>query len=304
MQPPKPRTFKGQEIMEARVPRSYFILCALAAGLTRCNTRTAANNIQYSILAQRFPSPHADYEIAPDTALPAASIVKLLVAIALIERGAVGTNTAVLESSAFSAMNRYFLEQSIGEHIPVRMLLQHMIEQSDNFSSNVLIAHLGPLSINAVAKRLDLTTTRIHGLFRDAEAPLTPRGYTTARDCNKMLGFILGSARNAGVDRNRTKWYRRLIEMMVRQHDRRFIPLAAPPGAEVADKTGEIHGEINDAAIIQPFGPSPILLTILSHGKFSIYGDPSEYQDVVAAVRNKAREIFVHLHRDAPAQAH
>lgn len=269
---------------------------AMISGYLLCGCQKLAargpDPLEYGILIQRYHGRRL-LESDADRAFPAASISKLLVAIAFLEQETssadLGAETAEVTFSAFSAINRFFPSALIGSRISAKLLITQMIEQSDDFSANVLIDHLGLPHINSIAKRINLSVLRVHGLFYDTTAPIAPRGYTTARDCNKMLRYILFSAR---AKSRLSSGYEYLLNIMSRQSDRRFIPAAVPRGTEVANKTGEIHDELNDVAIIEPFTRDPVLFTILAHGHFSIFTDQDIYRRAVLAVQRHARSAY------------
>lgn len=278
--------------------RQAFIASCSAALLAACQGKRlqSGSGLQYGIFIQRYDGSTLFAEHA-DQVFPAASISKLLVAIALMRdtTALLGSDvsTAEVHLAAFSAANRFFPGARPGSHLPLALLLTQMIEQSDDFSANVLIEFLGRSRINASAEQLQLKALRVHGLFYDTSAPLTPRGYATARDCNKMLWHILLGARSGC---SKSIAYERLLAIMTKQVDRRFIPQAVPFGTQVANKTGEIHGELNDAAIIKPFAQDPVLFTILASGQFNVFGDQNAYKRAVLEVEYRTRRTYQSLH--------
>jgi beta-lactamase class A len=194
-------------------------------------------------------------------------------------------------SECFGAENRYFLGARVGTHIPISDLLNRMIKQSDNFAANVLMAHVGINRINRKAEELGLRCTRVHGMFIDTAERLEPGSMTSAMDCNIMLRQVVARSRmepHGVAHRN----YSHLLFLMLEQEDRRFIPSIVPPGLTVADKTGEISGEVNDAAIIQPFNANPLLFVALVHGDFDAERDPEHYLSTVRSIRLRLKDLY------------
>jgi beta-lactamase class A len=55
-----------------------------------------------------------------------------------------------------------------------------------------------------------------------------------------------------------------MIDVLLGQEDRNKIPAGLPPKVPVANKTGEIDGVRNDAAIVDPFGTFPYVIVVLT----------------------------------------
>ena len=73
-----------------------------------------------------------------------------------------------------------------------------------------------------------------------------------------------------------------MIAIMLGQTDRDGIPAALPHGTSVANKTGELDGTRNDIAIVEPFGDSPFILTIMTR---DAYDYPAAYAAIHAVTR-------------------
>ena len=267
--------------------RSRFLTLVTApmVAATSCSTRhfeciihplrpqDARLGIEYAAAAQRFSDPAGVLAVRPDTALPAASIVKLLIAIALIDVTNGNINLAAGRGNANVPIP------------PIDTLLRRMIQHSDNDAANALINFLTIPVINGVA------VTRLHGPFITSRARIEPRTFTTARECITMLKHILVQRQAQSTEVARS--YGLLLDAMTAQDDRRFFPAAAPGGTVIANKTGEIHGELNDVAIVEPYGKNPLLLSLLAHGNFDeIYGQRHFYYDAVTEVSALARCLY------------
>lgn len=290
-----------------RLSRARFLLLVPCTVLQSCTYRPreqASTNVQYAALVQRFKTGQVMLTRNPDLPRPAASVIKVLVAISLVDaepqaaQGAVWASAAV-SARSFSSRNRFFPGVHAGSEISIYWLLSRMIQQSDNFAANVLIEHLGLPQINRVAQELNLKWTRVHGLFYDADVSEMPLAYTTARECNEMMCHVLRGSR-AKHNSLVAKAYSTLLEMLTNQDDRRFIPSAVPSKISVADKTGEISGQINDAAIIDPFGEDPYLFTVMASGRFGASKDARYYD---ACVHEIVRRV-AHFYDEAMAGTH
>jgi beta-lactamase class A len=237
------------------------------------NVGTQAPHLGYSMLAERYEIEARSMALFPDEVLPAGSTIKLLIAIATIEQRRSITESAQARESA------------------VDRQLWEMVQSSDNNSANALIRRVTIPTINDVARRIGLIVTRVHGYFIASPDPVKPHTFTTARECIAMLRYILRRRRTAEPTEVRAG-YEYLLEAMIAQSDRRFFPAAVAPGNVVANKTGEIHGELNDMAIVAPGSENPLLLALLVHGNFSILGDRLSYDAAVLEASTLARCLY------------
>ena len=215
----------------------------------------------------------------PDMVLPAASLSKLLVAIALLDTIDYSSGAT---SGAQSPRTRGQLSGGDSR------ALRDMIVISDNRAANALIAKIGHRRINETAKRLSLGTLRIEGTFLETRKAIAPKTFITARDGESLLRHICERAKS---DSSALNPYTYLVRCMSLQSDRRFLRFVVPDAITVAEKTGEIHNELNDLAIIDPYGTSPVLFAVLARGTFDVHRDPRGYSFAVHGLVDKEFEI-------------
>lgn len=169
-------------------------------------------------------------------------------------------------------------------------LLRAMIRLSDNTASNTLITQFGFAAINRVIAECGMTGTKLARHFADV-VPSWRRNLnqTTPRDCGLLLYAIERGARE-GIDTiAKSRTCRAMIDLMLAQEDRSKIPAGLPHRTPVANKTGEIDGVRNDAAIVDPYGDSPYILVVLTRDLTDVgAGDPG-----IAAI---ARRVNARLH--------
>ena len=232
----------------------------------------------------------------PSELRPAGSIIKLLIAVSLFEskRSApMGKKLSmVVPASAFRASSEAWPGVRVGSHILCSTLILRMIESSDNFAANVLIENIGLPAINQTALEIGLGGTHLHGPFVTSVKRVPPRAFTTAQDCNRLLEVIVAGSRSKH-NPARSQFFRALLETMTRQNDRRFLRPAMLGNILVADKTGELHGEINECAVINPFGKNPLLLSVLARGAFDVYADSRVYHDAVLTIKEKIAGVYL-----------
>jgi beta-lactamase class A len=152
-----------------------------------------------------------------------------------------------------------------GDRYRMRELVAAMIQQSDNSASNALITTFGFAAINGVIRSCGMTGTRLGRHFAD----YVPAGYvslnvTTPRDIGTLLYGIEHGSRESIDTVAKATSCRAMINLLLGQEDKSKIPSGLPSGTPCANKTGEIDGVRNDAAIVDPFGDKPFVLVVLT----------------------------------------
>jgi beta-lactamase class A len=173
-----------------------------------------------------------------------------------------------------------------GTRLRVADLIVPMIMVSDNTAANMLIEHFGVDLINEVGAEAGMLNTHLARPFVDYARKIENEpNVTTAYDMGTLLYQIEYGAREAVKSIVSPEHCRRMIALMLRQHDRDKIPAGLPRGVPVADKDGEIDGTRSDAGIVQPFGDSPFVLSIYTK-------DVDDYDRCLTAIRRIARATY------------
>ncbi len=159
-----------------------------------------------------------------------------------------------------------------GQRMSLRSLLAAMIQQSDNSASNTLITTFGFAAINRVIRNSGMTGTRLGRHFADVvPAWHVSANITTPRDIGTLL-FAIERGSREGLDTVASNAAcRAMIQTLLGQEDKSKIPSGLPPGTPCANKTGEIDGVRNDAAIVDPFGDTPFILVVLTRALENTY---------------------------------
>ncbi|KFI79236.1 serine hydrolase [Bifidobacterium mongoliense] len=146
-------------------------------------------------------------------------------------------------------------------------LLRQMITVSSNSAANTLIETLGNGNdqtgfdvINRTARRYGFTQTTIADMLSDTGS-LDPNHKTTSsQDCSMFMAKVY---RKQLVSQSASEAMQRLL---LGQQRRNKIPAGLPAGTTVANKTGEVPGVENDAAIV--FSPhGDYVLTVMTNGQ-------------------------------------
>ena len=133
---------------------------------------------------------------------PTASIIKVLImttayALEEIKPGTLATKMTFRDSDLIGGSD--FMDQaSDGERFTVRELILPMIQVSDNTAANLLIAHFGVSTINAVGRRAGMERTRLARKFMDFTAIVHHNdNVSTPADMARLLYLIERGARES-----------------------------------------------------------------------------------------------------------
>lgn len=218
---------------------------------------------------------------------PTASIIKVLIMATAyvmeeVTPGALSAKITFRRSELISGSD-FLANAPDGRRFTVRQLIVPMIQLSDNTAANLLIAHFGVNTINAVGRRAGMVRTRLARQFLDYAAIVRHHNnVSTPADMGRLLYVIERGAREGVRTIASAQHCRSMISIMLGQTDRDGIPAALPYGTAVANKTGEITGTRNDVAIVEPYGDSPFVLAIMTE---EAYDYPAVYAAIHAVTR-------------------
>jgi beta-lactamase class A len=221
---------------------------------------------------------------------PSASTIKVLIMATAYatEESAPGTlsDTITFRRERLISGSDFLSGVADGHRFTVRQLLTPMIQVSDNTAANLLIQYFGVAKINAVAQRAGMTRTHLARKFLDYAAVVHHHdNVSTPADLGRLLYVLEFGARERLRTLVSAAHCRNMIDIMLGQTDRDGIPAALPRGTSVANKTGEVEGTRNDIAIVEPFGDSPFVLTIMTRGAY-------DYDAAYAAIHKITRATF------------
>src|SRR5206468_1363046 len=123
----------------------------------------------------------------------------------------------------------------VDQRIPVRQLLNHMIDRSSNLATNALIALVGAQRANATAHMLGANNIKVLRGVEDQKAfDAGMNNSTTARD---LAALLIAIETNRAASKSSCDEMRKIL---LRQEFNDEIPAGLPPGTPVAHKTGSI----------------------------------------------------------------
>lgn len=211
-----------------------------------------------------------------DESFASASVIKLAIMVTAYRAFDAGTaspgDLVPLESRDMIGGSPTFAYAQPGRRYHMREFLRAMIQQSDNTASNALITAFGFTAINGTIRGAGLTGTRLGRHFADVvQAWHVSANVTTPRDMGTLLYAIEHGARESLVTVAQPVSCRAMIDLLLGQEDKSKIASGLPPGTPCANKTGEIDGVRNDAAIVDPYGDVPYVLVVLTRSLNDTY---------------------------------
>ncbi len=228
----------------------------------------AASSGVVGVWARRM-GPGAPITLNPDERFPTASVIKVVVLLALMQYAeknpGVFNQQLTLKLSDFVGGSEVLDAYNPGNTISINTLAHAMIEQSDNTASNVLINFLGMDRIATTIHRAGLAKTQLHRHFMDVNAIVHhSENLTTAHDMGTILYEIERGAHEGIYTVASPASCRAMIDILLRQEDRDKIARGLPKGTPLANKTGEIDGVRNDVGIVDPYGNEPYVIAVLT----------------------------------------
>jgi beta-lactamase class A len=178
------------------------------------------------------------------------------------------------------------LYRRVGERVPIRELVEHMITRSSNLATNLLIDTADPRRIAATMAAIGAGEMHVLRGVEDGPAFRAGMNNTTSAYALMRVMEAVAGARAASPAASRE-----MVDILGRQHFREMIPAGVPPGVRTANKTGDTTRIAHDAAIVFPPGRAPYVLVVLTRGFATPASAAPVAREVSAAVwRQVARE--------------
>lgn len=137
-----------------------------------------------------------------------------------------------------------------GNSLAVRELLEHMIIDSNNTASLMLLFQVRSTRMKDIVAALGFTGSD----FSD-----TWNFKVTAQDLDLFF------SRLADLKLLGPKYDQLMLDLLSRSQPRDRIPALLPPGTNIANKTGNLEGIINDAGIVYLPNGNRLLISVLTH---------------------------------------
>ncbi len=198
-------------------------------------------------------------DINADQPYPAASIIKIPVLIEMfreIEHGKFSLNDKMVLEDFYRASGSGKLQYSQGgiAH-SMDYLARIMIENSDNSSTNMIMAKMGGMSeVNKAINRWGLKTTHINTWLPDLDGT----NITTAREMAKMFYNI----DSTNLLSNSSK--KQMADYLGHVKNNRLLQAGLPSDAILLHKTGDIGFMLGDAGIVKTANEKKYIVVILA----------------------------------------
>ncbi len=181
--------------------------------------------------------------------LPAASVIKLPIAVSVFEQelaGKIQLDAEVVLKATDKADGSGVLKRTrSGTKLTVANLLELMLQRSDNTATNILTDLLGLEEINGSCHRQGLTATCMPRYIMDLTARDNKiENYTSATDMGRLLKALYAKQI---LDPPASE---QLLEILKGQHVRDRLPRYLPAGVVVAHKTGLMKDACHDVGIL------------------------------------------------------
>ncbi|MEV7773187.1 serine hydrolase [Kitasatospora sp. NPDC086791] len=205
---------------------------------------SAADGGVRSVLVKTLDAPRLTAAHQADLVLPAASLAKMILGVALFEsaeRGEIDPGARVRIDSLPGTMYPSVLQAFDPDStVTVRELCGFALVTSDNPAAEHLRAILGQGRIDTTIKALGLHSTAFPAGFSERElGPLGRANTTTAEDMLRLIEYVDRAPHLEPVRRYLVNYLR---------NDR--IPSRLDDDVPVRHKTGSLRGIVNDAGIV------------------------------------------------------
>jgi beta-lactamase class A len=169
--------------------------------------------------------------------LPAASLYKLPVLYTVFDAGLRMTEDLPISDEALS-YDAGTMELGAGETLTVAEALERMVTLSDNTSAVMLGSRVGATRVNASIAALGMETTHYS----------LERMTTSALDMLHLMDVLAqGKAVSTSASAD-------MLHLLLRQRVNDRLPRLLPGNVQIAHKTGNLPGTVNDVGVV--YGPS------------------------------------------------
>ncbi|MBR5287876.1 MAG: serine hydrolase [Clostridia bacterium] len=181
-----------------------------------------------------------------ETVFKSASLIKtpiMLCALEDVEKGLISLETRISVQPGQCVGDEAPVIQN-GTDVPLCVLLEYMITESNNSATNVLIDMLGMDKVNVFSRRIGLEDTVLRRHMLDYEAARSGReNHTSAKDMRRLYTMLLtGEGLTPFMCET-------ALPILLRQKDKELL-MDANPAQKAAHKTGGLSDIAHDAGIL------------------------------------------------------
>jgi beta-lactamase class A len=193
--------------------------------------------------------------------MPAASTIKIPVMVEVFSQLQTGKFDLQRRVRLTAADKDYgsgdLCDAPVGTTYPISVLIDKMIDVSDNTATNMLIRLVGRRSINRSMADLGLRRTRLAQDIRTSNWGIRQNLRTSPADLVRLLELM---ARRQLVD----QWSsNEMISILEQDQFNTLIPEPLPLDIPIAHKTGSFFDTLNDAGIVYA-GDAPYVIAVMT----------------------------------------
>jgi len=181
-----------------------------------------------------------------NTVFKSASLIKtpiMLTALEEVEKGNMTLDTCIRVQPCHMVGDEAPVIKD-GKDVPLSVLLEYMITDSNNSATNVLIDTLGMDKVNAYSRKIGLENTYLRRHMLDYEAARKGNeNLTSASDMLKLYSMLYSHSEITPY------LCKTALPILLRQHDKELL-MFANPSQKAAHKTGGLSDIAHDAGIL------------------------------------------------------
>jgi beta-lactamase class A len=225
-------------------------------GVVRLNTEMLALQSQVQTLMSRYnflqtgmfflDLDTGNYlDIKGDRVFPAASTIKLPILIAFFQDLDAGKvrldDTLVMRDDLITNGSGEMQDDPVGSRYSARETVTKMITISDNTATNMIIDRLGGIKkLNERFRSWGLKDTKIRNWLADLSGTNT----TSSKDMVQLLALLVNNKLMSASSKAQ------VLDILRHTTIKTLLPAGLGPGADIANKTGDIGFLIGDAGLI------------------------------------------------------
>jgi beta-lactamase class A len=184
-------------------------------------------------------------DMGGDRVFPAASTIKLPILIAFfqdLDAGKINLNdTLVMRRDLVTGGSGDLQDRPVGTKLSALETVNKMITISDNTATNMVIDYLGGIDyLNQRFRSWGLKDTVIRNWLADLQGTNT----TSSQDLVQLLAMVVNNNLLSASSREQ------VLDILRHTTVRSLLPAGLGPGADIANKTGDIGFLIGDAGLI------------------------------------------------------
>ena len=213
---------------------------------------------EVGVCVMRFDGSEA-FQINGNEKFVSASMIKLLILCEFMAQVDAGTiklsDTYTLQGSDIVGGTGVIGDAGAGTSYTYDQLAKHMIAESDNTATNILIDKLGMAKINARAITLGLSNTDLQRKMMD-----TASGLENHMSANDAVVILKGIANHNIASQQMCET---ALGYLKAQTDNEGLAQTIPSGIEFPHKTGTLNAERHDAGIV--YSKTPYLIAVFTN---------------------------------------